>query len=143
MSPRKLTPIPPCPLHELLISLLPSVPSQISLAYSVLPAPRPSQVLPPFNRESGAEDSCTSHSTCVQSTPHSSCRRGICPYLRPSCRRRHLRIFYLLLCAPAFSSAVTLLSAIKTVTLEIIAGSPILFLAVINRGGVFQCRQGL
>ena len=51
--------------------------------------------------------------------------------------------FFNLLRAAAFSSAVTFLSAIKAVSVELVAESPLLLLAAICRGGAFGCRQSL
>ena len=93
MLHRNLTRITPHCLHELVPSLLPSVPPKNSPAHPLLPGLRPSQLLAPYIRESGAQDSCTSRSACAQGVPHSR-KRSTCPYLHPSCRRRHLRMFY-------------------------------------------------
>ena len=51
--------------------------------------------------------------------------------------------FFTLFRAPAVSSAVTFLSAIEAVTIEFVAGSPVLPLPVIRRDGAFRCRQCL
>ena len=123
----------------LLIPLLPSFPLQNSPTHSFLPASRPSQLLAPPNRGSGAQDFCTRHSACAQSAPHFH-RRNTCPYLRPFCRRHHRFFFNLLNRAPAFLSAVTFSSAIKIVTLDSVAVSTVLF-SLIHRDGAFRCHR--
>ena len=93
MSHQSLNLIPPYYLYELLPPLSPSLPLQNSPAHSVLPATRPSQLLALHIYESGAQDSCTSHSACAQGSPDFH-RRTTYPYHRPSCWRRHFQMFH-------------------------------------------------
>ena len=51
--------------------------------------------------------------------------------------------FTLFLRAPAVSSAVTFLSAIEAVTIELVVESPVLPLFAICRDGTLRCRQCL
>ena len=51
--------------------------------------------------------------------------------------------FFTLSHAPALSSAVTFLSAIKAVTIEFVVGSPVLPLPAVRRDGALRCRQCL
>ena len=114
MTHRNPNPIPVCHLNELLLSLLLPVPPQHSLAHLFWLASRPSQLLAPRNRESGAPGFCASHSFYAQNAPHSHSRSTF-PYLHPYCRRGHILIFYLLLRASPVLSAAILPSAVEEV----------------------------
>ena len=126
MSHRNPYPAPNFHPDELFLTLLPSVPPQISPAHSFLPESRPSQFVASHIHELGAQDVCTSHSACAQSAPHSR-RHSICLYLRPFCRRWHHRVIFRSSqsrsCLPRRGD---LPSAIKTVTLKSMAASPVL-----------------
>ena len=135
MSHRNPDLISLCHLHELLLSLLPSVPSQNSSTYSFLPASRPSQLLAPHNRlvlKTSAQ--ATEIVRKVLFAPEDVALAPTSALLVGggiSC------FFYFLLCASAFLSAVTFPSANKTITLQSAAGSPV-FLSAIRRGCAFR-----
>ena len=112
MTHRNPNPILICHLHELLPSLLLSVPPQHLLAHLFLSVSHPSQLLAPHNREFGAPGFCTRHSILkVLLTPTDVALSLPPPFLSAAISR----FFDRLLCAPAILSAVTLSSAVEAI----------------------------